>query len=48
MNQALGSKGLRVESQGLGSAPGLGPFLAFQYTIDLNYSARLDHDEYAA
>ena len=25
--------------------PGLGPFLAFQYTIDLNYSAMLDHDE---
>lgn len=25
--------------------PGLGPFLAFQYTIDLNYSTLLDHDE---
>lgn len=25
--------------------PGFGPFLAFQYTIDLNYSALLDHDE---
>ena len=25
--------------------PGLGPFLAFQCTIDLNYSALLDHDE---
>lgn len=25
--------------------PGLGPFLAFQYTIDLNYSALLDYDE---
>jgi hypothetical protein len=25
--------------------PGLGPFLAFQYTIDLNYSAMLDFDE---
>ena len=25
--------------------PGLGPFLAFQYTIDLNYSSLLDHDE---
>ncbi|MEH3062567.1 MAG: putative DNA base hypermodification protein [Methylobacterium radiotolerans] len=25
--------------------PGVGPFLAFQYTIDLNYSALLDHDE---
>ena len=27
------------------SYPGLGPFLAFQYTIDLNYSAMLDFDE---
>lgn len=25
--------------------PGIGPFLAFQYTIDLNYSVLLDHDE---
>jgi hypothetical protein len=25
--------------------PGLGPFLAFQYAIDLNYSALVDHDE---
>jgi 5-hmdU DNA kinase-like protein len=25
--------------------PGFGPFLAFQYTIDLNYSTLLDHDE---
>jgi hypothetical protein len=25
--------------------PGLGPFLAFQYTIDLNYSTLLDFDE---
>jgi alpha-glutamyl/putrescinyl thymine pyrophosphorylase clade 1 len=25
--------------------PGLGPFLAFQYTIDLNYSSMLDFDE---
>ncbi|WP_264816700.1 nucleotide kinase domain-containing protein, partial [Gluconobacter kondonii] len=25
--------------------PSLGPFLAFQYTIDLNYSEMLDHDE---
>jgi hypothetical protein len=25
--------------------PGLGPFLAFQYAIDLNYSTLLDHDE---
>ncbi|MBB4096817.1 nucleotide kinase domain-containing protein [Sphingomonas kyeonggiensis] len=26
---------------------GIGPFLAFQYAIDLNYSALLDHDEAA-
>jgi hypothetical protein len=25
--------------------PGLGPFLAFQYAIDLNYSTLTDHDE---
>lgn len=25
--------------------PGIGPFLAFQYTIDLNYSSLLDFDE---
>ena len=25
--------------------PGIGPFLAFQYAIDLNYSALLRHDE---
>jgi hypothetical protein len=27
------------------SYPGLGPFLAFQYAIDLNYSTLIDHDE---
>lgn len=25
--------------------PGLGPFLAFQFTIDLNYSTLMNHDE---
>jgi hypothetical protein len=25
--------------------PGIGPFLAFQYTIDLNYSSMIEHDE---
>jgi hypothetical protein len=25
--------------------PGIGPFLAFQYTVDLNYSALLTHEE---
>lgn len=27
------------------STPSIGPFLAFQYTIDLNYSSLLEHDE---
>jgi hypothetical protein len=27
------------------SYPGIGPFLGFQYTIDLNYSSLLDFDE---
>ena len=25
--------------------PGIGPFLAFQYTIDLNYSSMMDFEE---
>ena len=25
--------------------PGIGPFLAFQYTIDLNYSSIMDFEE---
>lgn len=29
----------------LASYPGIGPFLAFQYTIDLNYSELLSHSE---
>lgn len=36
---------LRAVYETLLGCPGLGPFLAFQYTIDLNYSALLDHDE---
>lgn len=36
---------LRSVYETLLAYPGLGPFLAFQYTIDLNYSALLDHDE---
>jgi hypothetical protein len=36
---------LRSVFETLLSYPGLGPFLAFQYTIDLNYSALLDYDE---
>lgn len=27
------------------SVPSIGPFLAFQYTIDLNYSSMLEHEE---
>jgi hypothetical protein len=36
---------LRAVFETLLRYPGLGPFLAFQYTIDLNYSSLLDHDE---
>jgi hypothetical protein len=36
---------LAVVYERLSSYPGLGPFLAFQYTIDLNYSDLLDFDE---
>lgn len=36
---------LRAVYELLLSYPGLGPFLAFQYAIDLNYSEMLDHDE---
>ena len=41
--QAAGSLGEVYET--LVSYPGLGPFLAFQYTIDLNYSDVLRFDE---
>lgn len=36
---------LRSVYETLASFPGLGPFLAFQYTIDLNYSDLLQFDE---
>lgn len=36
---------LKAVYEALLSYPGLGPFLAFQYAIDLNYSTLLDHDE---
>jgi hypothetical protein len=36
---------LRAVYETLLRYPGLGPFLAFQYTIDLNYSRVLDFDE---
>lgn len=39
------ARSLRSVYETLLSYPGIGPFLAFQYTIDLNYSPLLDHDE---
>lgn len=36
---------LKEVYQNLLAYPGIGPFLAFQYTIDLNYSRLLDFDE---
>lgn len=36
---------LRTVYEHLRRYSGIGPFLAFQYTIDLNYSELLDHDE---
>jgi hypothetical protein len=36
---------LRAVYEALRSYPGLGPFLAFQYTIDLNYSSLLNFEE---
>ncbi|MEN6543667.1 nucleotide kinase domain-containing protein [Parvibaculum sp.] len=39
------ARSLRSVFETLLRYPGLGPFLAFQYTIDLNYSTLLDHDE---
>jgi hypothetical protein len=40
-----GARSLREVYGAIKPYPGLGPFLAFQYTIDLNYSAFLDFDE---
>lgn len=50
MNDALPGKIARASSLSevftlLGSYPGLGRFLAFQYTIDLNYSSLLSFNE---
>ncbi len=39
------ASGLQEVYDLLRSYPGLGPFLAFQYTIDLNYSDVIDFDE---
>lgn len=41
----LTAQSLRAVFELLVSYPGLGPFLAFQYTIDLNYSDLLSFDE---
>jgi hypothetical protein len=40
-----GSRSLREAYQLMLGYPGLGPFLAFQYAIDLNYSTLLDFEE---
>jgi hypothetical protein len=39
------AKSLRQVYEALLAYPGIGPFLAFQYTIDLNYSAMLNFSE---
>lgn len=39
------ARGLDEVYQSILSYPGLGPFLAFQYAIDLNYSNLIDFDE---
>lgn len=39
------SRSLRAAYELILSYPGLGPFLAFQYVIDLNYSTLLDFEE---
>jgi len=41
----LGARSLAEIYEALLSYPGLGPFLAFQYTIDLNYLDELSFDE---
>ncbi len=44
-DQVRSARSLRSIYETLVSYPGLGPFLAFQYTIDLNYSDLLQFDE---
>lgn len=39
------SRSLKAAYELMLAQPGFGPFLAFQYTIDLNYSTLMDHDE---
>ncbi|WP_197022228.1 nucleotide kinase domain-containing protein [Candidatus Blastococcus massiliensis] len=43
--KARGADGLRGLYRLLKSFPGMGPFLAFQLAIDLNYSSAVDFDE---
>jgi hypothetical protein len=45
VGRIVGAGSLREVYEAIKPYPGLGPFLAFQYTIDLNYSAVLDFDE---
>jgi alpha-glutamyl/putrescinyl thymine pyrophosphorylase clade 1 len=44
-DQICQARSLRTVYETMLTYPGLGPFLAFQYTIDLNYSAMLNFDE---
>jgi hypothetical protein len=44
-NRIAQARSLKAVYQLLLSYPGIGPFLAYQYAIDLNYSAMLDFDE---
>lgn len=44
-NRIRRAPSLRAVYELLRRYPGIGPFLGFQYAIDLNYSAFLDHDE---
>jgi hypothetical protein len=41
----VNSQSLRAVYEELTTYPGLGPFLSYQFTIDLNYSTIIDHDE---
>jgi hypothetical protein len=44
-NRLYRAPSLRSVYEILLAYPGIGPFLAFQYAIDLNYSTLLDFDE---
>lgn len=45
VDQVTSAGSLRGVFEVLHSYPGVGDFLAYQYAIDLNYSAVMDHDE---